>query len=284
VHRFAHGLSRLVACAHALPVAKEQEEQVVGADPEQDDDQQRGERLVDREADLLGEQSDQRGGEDVDDPNGTDRQKRRYRAAEDQAEQHDDQQDRRTADHLAGRGVGIARVLVNRGAAGQSRLQTAALQEPKRLAAQRFDCVLDRLALRRPVEADLDELDLAVRGELRVRGRDRGHARDSRLLEVSCECRRLLLVGGGQASAVGAPDDEHRRRTGALRKDAVGELLRLHRLGRSRQKARFVRAGDRGQTRGEWNDHRQSGDPERDYFPWMCGNEAAEAGEHEHLL
>ena len=121
--------------AQPLAVAEEQEEDVVGADPEQHDDQQRGERGVDLEAERVGEQRDQRGREQEHEPDRRDRQDSGDGAAEDAADEEQDQHEGGGEGDRLGAAERLLRVDDARGVAGEAGLEAAAGEQARCLVA-----------------------------------------------------------------------------------------------------------------------------------------------------
>ena len=169
-------LVRFLPLPQLLPVAEQQEHDVVRADAEHHDDQQGRQLRADREPEPLGEeggeglghlvhQTDDEQGQDGDD-----------HAAEHQRQQDQDQQDGGDRDDLLGP-VELAR-LIDRdgGVPGELAPQSRPGQEGVGVRSQRRDGGIGAVVARLSGHGDLDQLDLLV---LRQEQGRRGH-RDAR--------------------------------------------------------------------------------------------------------
>jgi hypothetical protein len=265
-----------------LAVAKECEQDVVGADPEQHHSEQRRQVGADVEAERLGGERDQRARRQEDERDRGDRQQRRDRAPKQREQQSKDQADGGDADRLLGRAVGVAVVELDRGVAGQPGLEPAAFEPLGGLAAHLLGGVEDGIVAGVAGEADVAELDPPVRRHLLTGpGLNVLDAVDAARADGTGGVGDRATVGRSQPCTIGAFVDEQRRRTGIAGEGLGGELVGLGRFVGGGQEAGLVGVGDVAELRREGNDDDRGQDPDGDDPPAAADDELGELLEHQ---
>ena len=273
--RRAHRAARGLTCAQALPVAEQQEEDVVGTDTEQHHDQQRGDRLVELKAKAFGEQREYGSREGVHQPDGGDREHRGERAAEYQPHQHQDQQHGGDGDDLLARLECVHAVLLHGHHAGQPGLKIGAGQCRGGLISKHRDGIAERLVGLVAAEDHGHELRRTV-GRHRVLTSDNGrHMVDLGVVERGRKAARLLHVGRGELSAVDSLDHKDGCGVRILGELFHGQLLRLRRLIGVGQEAGLISVGNaRERGRHQYDDDRRD-NPNADHPPGMTRDKPA---------
>ena len=162
-----------LAFAQPLAEAEEQEEDVVGADAEQHDDQERGQGVGDLEVERISHYCDERVRDHEHQPNHQERHQRGGRAAEDGGEEYEDEHDRRDADDQLAARERVRSVDDDRRVPGEAGHQAGARKQRRRPLAQRAHRILDALVPGIAREGDLHQLHPAVRRDLLRTAHDR---------------------------------------------------------------------------------------------------------------
>jgi hypothetical protein len=272
-----------------LAVAADEEDRVVGADPEDEDDHERLDQRADLDA-RLGDPAQEAPRDEIGGPDRQERHEGRQRGPVDGEQDEDDEEDRHDRRAVGSLEDGGDVVGADPGRPGHANLEPGGRGRGG-VVADPGDGLVRALLEGDHVEPDGGELGGAVLaahlGRARRVGCHRHHAE-----HVVADRGRRRRVGqpGGEGVAVAGvlhgeaalPEEgERRRRHGGVGRERRGaDVARLDRLHVGRQEARLVRGADAGERRREHQADARNPDPGGDDEERGANHRPADPVEH----
>ena len=269
-----------VALPQLLPVTEEQEDDVVGADAEEHDHQDRVEGGAHLEVEKVCRHGCHTTNSDEDHSDHDYGQDRDDGTAEHQPECEQDDDHRRNGDDLLGISVGGVAVNRYRGIARETRCEPGAFEVLGGIVAHIGHRIVDRLVTGLPGEGHLERGHLAVRRERLGTADDARDAGNLGVLQRCCQTQGGLLIIRREWGTVGTRYHQAAAGPRRGRKVLVTQLLSVDRFERRWQEVLLIVARAVLEVGREQDDHHGDDHPTGDEPPRMSDNCAGDDSEH----